>query len=109
MTTISIIIIFIIFLCSSYVLHRVLIRIKSVTAFIIIALLYLIGTYYYFEIINSLDNALTDKKIYLEFGHANIILILILFICILLAIINILLAILKRRRINKLINEQHKI
>lgn len=65
---------------------------------IVSAIIYLIGIYFYYEMINQLHILLRDKHIYFEFGHASLMLIYALIISYLTAIIAIGLFITKNRK-----------
>jgi len=82
-------------------MHGYLLKIKSKLLFILISIFYIIGTYIYFELINQIDQKLTVNGIYLEFGHANLLLIELFLICLIVTIINIVLILVKRKQINK--------
>jgi len=99
MTLISIIIILSLYLGICYALYRFFVRIKSPIAVTIISIFYLLGTYYYFELINTIEHKLATRMIYLEYGHANIILLELLLVCMILAIVNIILIFIKRHKI----------
>jgi hypothetical protein len=71
-------------------------RIKSVVWFLVIILMYIISIYIYFEIINKIHQFLRDKGIYIEFGHASILLLELGILCLILAIINIIWASVKK-------------
>ena len=50
-------------------------------------LIYLAGIYGYFELVNRIDHFLSDKSIYLGFGHANLSLLILCLISYLTAVI----------------------
>jgi len=79
--------------------YEFLVRIKSLIAVIIISIFYLLGTYCYFELINTVEHKLAERKKYLEYGHANIILLELLLICMIIAIVNIILIFVKRHKL----------
>ena len=101
MTLASIIIILVFYLALTGLIYRFLIRAKSNSVITIVSIFYFIGTYYYFELINTIIHRLAEKEIYLEFGHANIILLELGFICLIIAITNIIVILVKRNRLNK--------
>jgi hypothetical protein len=83
--------IYIIFFGVSLLFRKRMINIKSNRIYIYI-LIYLVGIYGYFELINWFDHFLSDRKIYLGFGHANLdllLLCLLTFVTALFFIINI--------------------
>lgn len=63
-----------------------MIEIKSNRIYIYI-LIYLAGIYGYFELINRIDQSLSDKGIFLGFGHANLSLLMLCLISYLTAIV----------------------
>ena len=89
-----------VFLIATIVFYRMAKRFGNLAS-IILAICYLIGIYFYFEMINQLHIYLRDKKIYLELGHASLTLVLIFFISYLTAFIAIGIFIFQKRRINK--------
>jgi len=96
-------IIYLIFLSLSYLLFRYIITLKKISA-LLIFIVYLIGIYYYFELINQLHYYLRDKGIYIELGHASLSLILLMFFCYLNAFILLIIIILKMIKSNKVIS-----
>ena len=96
-------IIYLIFLSLSYLLFRYIITLKKIPA-LLIFIVYLIGIYYYFELINQLHYYLRDKGIYIELGHASLSLILLMFFCYLNAFILLIIIILKMIKSNKVIS-----
>jgi len=85
----------------SYFLHFYFLRIKSIVKFIAISILYLVSTYYYFDLINTIDHKLTDKGVYFEWGHANIGIVMLLLLSFIIAIVNIVLSVKKRQGLKK--------
>jgi hypothetical protein len=73
-------VIYIIFLFFSYLMYIGSIRLKS-DLFFIISVIYFFGIYFYFEFFNQLDHYLRDNRIYVEFGHANLDLIMLMVFC----------------------------
>jgi len=96
-------IIYLIFLSLSYLLFRYIITLKKIPA-LLIFIVYLIGIYYYFELINQFHYYLRDKGIYIELGHASLSLILLMFFCYLNAFILLIIIILKMIKSNKVIS-----
>jgi len=92
-------IIYLIFLSLSYLLFRYIITLKKIPA-LLIFIVYLIGIYYYFELINQFHYYLRDKGIYIELGHASLSLIF----CYLNAFILLIIIILKMIKSNKVIS-----
>jgi|SRR6185312_12691301 len=93
--TIIILVIIICYLFLSYKLQSIFLKIGNL-AFILFCISYLILTYLYFEIINQAEIFLRDRKIYLEFGHANIVMLEVMLLCFLFALVNIAIAIFRR-------------
>jgi len=79
----------------SYMIHRLLLRVK-VWAFIVICLGYAILTNYFFDLIIYAHQVLRSKGIYLEFGHADLELLEVFGICILMAFVNVSIAIFRK-------------
>jgi hypothetical protein len=99
MTLKVIITILILYLAISFAIYGLLIRIKSFIIVTLVSIGYFLGTYFYFELINTIDHKLAERKINLEFGHANIILLELFLICLIIAIVNIVLIFVKRKKI----------
>jgi hypothetical protein len=91
-------IVYIVFLISSYYFRNKMIYVKSKWLYLFI-LAYLIAINFYYELFNQLDEFLTNKKIYLELGHANILLLLLYLFSNLTAIAIIISIFYKRRKI----------
>jgi hypothetical protein len=90
-----------IFLIGSYFIHYYLKTIKSVFWLTAVILTYFVSIYLFFELINKIHQLLRDREIYIEFGHASILLIELFIICIIIGIINIIWAINKRSKFLK--------
>jgi hypothetical protein len=73
-------IIYVIFLLFSYVFYIGSIRLKT-PIFFVVGLIYFFGIYSYFELLNHLHHYLRDHKIYIEFGHADLLLIMLMLFC----------------------------
>jgi hypothetical protein len=95
--TIIILVIIICYLFLSYKLQSIFLKIGKLP-FILFCILYLILTYLYFELINQVEIFLRNQKIYLEFGHANILMLEVMLLCFLFALINIAIAIFRRHK-----------
>jgi hypothetical protein len=93
--TIIISIIITCYLFLSYKFQNIFLKAGNI-AFILFCILYLIPTYLYFELINQAEIFLRNKKIYLEFGHANIVMLEVMLLCFLFALVNIAIAIFRR-------------
>ena len=90
-------IIILIFLVYSYFIHVYLRKISSKISVIGIILAYIISIWPYFELINHIHQSLRDRKFYIDFGHASILLVELAFACLILAIINVIWATVKRK------------
>ena len=89
------------YLYLSYKIHHLLLKVK-LYIFILVAFIYLVATYYVFDPIIYIFDYLRTKNIYIEFGHANLLLIELIFVCLFIAIVNIIWVLVKRfKRINK--------
>jgi amino acid permease len=97
LTTLVILCSVLIFLVLSYFCRKFMLR-KSTIYFVISAIIYLLITYAFFELIRQIEIYLRDRGIYLEFGHADILLLEDLGLCLFLAFINILSVIVQRYR-----------
>lgn len=95
---ISVIIIFYLFF--SYKIHGTLLKVNKYS-FILLSILYLVGTYGFFELINQVEILLRDRKIYFEFGHAKISLLEVMMFCFLVAFANICISIFRKYKRSK--------
>src|SRR5258708_39776620 len=84
----------------SYLIYRFLMRVKPFV-FVLICLAYLLFTNYLFDFLIYGHQLLRSKGIYLEFGHADIVLLEVFAVCILIAVINIIIAIIKKYKKKK--------
>ena len=82
------------YLFISYLFSKLSDRTNSLS-FIFISLVYIALTNYYFDLVLYIHQNLRSKGIYLEFGHAEIILLGTFGICIVIALINIIVATIK--------------
>jgi len=71
---------YIFFLAISFVVYKTLLKASSVWA-TILAVIYLIGIYCYYLLLVKIDYILMDKNIYIDFGHANLGLVLLMLFC----------------------------
>jgi hypothetical protein len=92
---IIIVLIIIFYAFASYKVYRILVKSGKIT-FLLFCLLYLILTYVFFELINQLEIYLRGKQIYLEFGHADILMLQVMAACFLIAFITIIFTIIRR-------------
>ena len=86
-----------IFILYSYFIHLYLRKVSSKMLVVGIILAYIITLWPYFELINRIHQLLRDRKFYIDFGHASILLVELAFVCLILAIINVIWAIVKRK------------
>jgi len=102
MTTIACILILCIYAVFSFFVNRILIRCR-VPIFILISMSYFILTWYYFDFIYFLYNeVLPSKGIYsIDFGHGDIPLFGMLFLCVIGSIINIGIAVAMKEKRDK--------
>ena len=84
----------------SYKINKFLVKLKIVY-FILTSILYLLFTNYLFDFLFYVDRILSAKKIYIEFGHANLDLFVVFGFCILIAMINIIIAVINKVNRNK--------
>ena len=94
---IFVLIILLIYLIVSYFLNRYLLKISSRIKFIVIIILYFIGTYYFFSILDKTNYLLKNTEYHLDFGHASILLVLLLLSCFIIGVINVGILIFKRK------------
>jgi hypothetical protein len=87
-TTLSLVFIIAIFLILSYWIHRLLLNLKK-SIFWVVTILYFLITYGLFELSNYIHIFLREYGIYLEFGHASLLLVMVFFFCIILALLNV--------------------
>lgn len=97
---ILIILLSLIFLFVSYKLHILLLKAKKVR-FIILSIAYLLFVYFLLDGAVILHQYLRDHGIYLEFGHADELLIEFFLLWVVLAFINIIVIIIRRGRKKK--------
>jgi hypothetical protein len=88
-------IIYVLFLAGSFGIYLLMIRVKSILAFIL-GFVYFIGIYFYFDCLFLLHSYLRDHKIYIEFGHADLSLLLMMAFCFLNALLVIFITLFKR-------------
>jgi hypothetical protein len=96
MTDLARILIFFIFILFSYFINRLLVR-SRILMFILICILYFIIIFFYFVLLDTIYWKMVQNAIYtVDFGHADILLIELFFVCMFFAIINICIAIISR-------------
>lgn len=95
------------YLFLSYKIH---LKLKCINwiLFIFFSISYLVITYFYFEFWNYLHGFLGLNGIFIELGHGNLILIINMLACFILAFINILLAAFKIDFLKYFKHENHK-
>ena len=71
----------------SYAANLIIRKSNPVVVGITVAL-YFVATYAYFEEILKLHYYLRDRGFYIDFGHAELLLIMLFFFCIIIAVIN---------------------
>jgi signal transduction histidine kinase len=74
LTYLSLVAIYILFLIASIILFKAGLSVKG-RIYYLYFLVYLVGIYYYFDLINFIHYRLRDNGIYLQFGHANFLLL----------------------------------
>ena len=87
----ALLIIYIVFFIASLFLRKWMIKVRTNWVYVCIPI-YLLAINSYFDLINWFDHFLSDRKIYLDFGHANLdllLLCLLTFVTALFFIINI--------------------
>jgi hypothetical protein len=93
----ALLIIYVIFLSMSYLVYLLMMKLKSFL-FLISGLLYCLGIYFYFNEVEQLHDYLRDNKIYIEFGHASLSLLLLMAFCYLNGLIVIFIVLYKRQK-----------
>ncbi len=85
---VSLVIVLLIYGLISIVAYKLLIRINSRILRVGGLLLYYSLTYGLFEFINFINRTLRENNIVIDFGHANTALVLLFFVCCLIALVN---------------------
>ena len=95
----AIIMIFIIFfnIFIAYIVYRKLLQVRKFT-FWLISIAYLLLINFFFDLINYVHIYFRDRGTYFEFGHADILMLELFVICILMALVSIILAIIARNK-----------
>lgn len=91
---------FLIFLAFSYFFYVKMLKSKIMWV-IFYLFIYIISIEILFELVNKLHIYLRNKQIYLEFGHASILLLEVNFLCLLIAVILIITIFYKRNKLTK--------
>lgn len=98
--SLALLLIYLVFAGISFGVYKLLGNSKMLVA-LISAWAYLIGIYFYFELINKLHQYLRDSEMMnIDFGHASIGLVLLMFFCYVNAIGLIIFSIYKRNKTN---------
>ena len=97
---ICVLIIGVMFACITVLFYRILLK-SNGGWFAISSILYLVTTGLYFDFLNFIINSLRIRQIYLEFGHADLLLIELMVIAFLAVIISICFAYYKKEKIRK--------
>ena len=82
----------------SYFIHQYVRKVESKTSVVFIVIFYILTIWPYFELVNRVHQLLRDHKLYIDFGHANILLVELAFLCFIIAIVNVIWATVKRKR-----------
>jgi hypothetical protein len=98
--TIIILLIIALYVLISFVTYRYLLKLRLLV-FILACSVYLLFTYFLFDFFVYIHQDLRSRGVYLEFGHADLLLLETFAVCLLIATINIILAILKKCKIKK--------
>lgn len=78
--------IYILFLATSLWFRKRMILLRSSWLFLVFIIIYFAGTYISFELLNKAHQNLRDHGIYIDFGHASLLLIMVFGICLITAI-----------------------
>ena len=101
MELLGLIMLYLLFLLLCWCFYSIAVKVKSAIMVFIFTLVYLLGIYFYFEAFNQLHAYLRDKKILdIDFGHAGLDLILLMFFCYLNACVLIGFSVSKRSKIS---------
>jgi hypothetical protein len=95
--TVASCIILLIFLFLSFFFHQWIVNVKSKLLLVLVIILYITYIYYYYDFLAHIDHVLATRGISIDFGHADIGLVLIFFLSVLIAIGNIVYALFKRK------------
>lgn len=95
--------VYVVFLVSSYLAYRNALRLRRGMMYIAIVI-YFILIYAYFELVNTIHIHLRNKGVFLEFGHASILLIWVLIISFLTGIGFVILLLRKSKRSAKAVD-----
>ena len=85
------------FLIISLFVHFAVYKAKRLVTLIILSILYVVGVFYYFRLIGHLDHLFYIHGTYIEFGSYGMALLFWYFVCTVLAVLNLVIAILRRR------------
>jgi hypothetical protein len=99
--TIIILLVLVFYLLVSYFIYRLLLTTRAFS-FVFICIAYLIFTYYLFVFFIYVHSVFRSRGIYLNFGHADIELLEALAVCMLIALTNVIVAIVvkyKKRKV----------
>jgi len=92
---IALVVIYIVFVIGSLFFYKRVFNVKLIW-FILFLPIYLVSVYLYFEVLNQTKDYLRDNGIYLEFGEANLYLVLLWWFCTLNSILLIIFICVKR-------------
>jgi len=82
----------------SFVFHLLIVRSKSFGYALVFALIQIVGTCYLFHLLKQLINTMRMKGIYFEFGHGDFDLYYLAFLCFIIAIVNSIVALVRREK-----------
>ena len=95
--------IFLAFSVASFFFAKAMIKIKSPWLVVLLIVIYFVLLDAYFELVTKAHQILRDHGIYIEFGHADLLLLMIFAICLFLAVIMVA-TIVGKRLMNKKMN-----
>ncbi|WP_144910692.1 hypothetical protein [Mucilaginibacter frigoritolerans] len=72
---------------ASFYFRIKMIRLKSPWLVFLFVILYFYATYLYFDILNETHQTLRDHHIYIDFGHASLLLVIAFLICMITGVI----------------------
>jgi hypothetical protein len=82
-----ILLVYILYLVASFYFRVKMIKLKSPWLVLLFMILYFCLTDLYFEILNKAHQTLRDHHIYIDFGHASLLLVMAFLICMITAVI----------------------
>lgn len=89
-------IIYLVFLIASFFVAKKTLNLKSPWYASLLIIAYFVSIFIYFDLLNWGHQVLRDHRIYIEFGHASLLLIMVFFVCLITALLVTLFVVIKR-------------